>query len=220
MTRARLLWVALFGIVAILVTALILMPLDWRQVRVQQAAIAAVVVAAGWFAAFLLREFSQQLGRSERLRDVHRALKAEIGHYMGALRSVEYLTEVRNEMLDQMEGPEGFIPFVPRERNDTVFQSIVGELHILPRSSIEPVVAYYSQLAALDTLIDDMRGEGFKALTPRRRAQIYSDYINLKAAALDYGTHARAMIDLYHEQGWRAADAAHRAYMKGRSDGG
>ncbi len=74
--------VALAGIsgLVVLLGAILLLPFDWENERIQQATIAALVVAVGWFAGFVLRELSQQLARAERLRDVHRALFAEIRH--------------------------------------------------------------------------------------------------------------------------------------------
>ena len=82
----------------------------------------------------------------------------------------------------------------------------MSEIHILPRTSIDPIVAYFSQLAALDALIEDMRGETFKTLSPVRRAEVYSDYIDLKRQAKDYGDYALEMIEAYAKGGRIAAE--------------
>ncbi|SFP17078.1 hypothetical protein [Tranquillimonas alkanivorans] len=205
MTRAALLWTTGAGAVALAALVLWAVPFDWSEVRVQQATIAAVVVAAGWFMGFLLREIGQQLSRSERLRDAHRALYAEIQHNLGNLGTAEELQGFGQEMLGRIRDADGFVPFIPRERNDTVFRALVSEIHILPRTSIDPVVQYYSQLAALDALVDDMRGDSFKTMSPLRRADIYTDYIGIKLRLIEYGNEALATIDAYAKGGRRKA---------------
>lgn len=193
------------GAVALVILALWALPLDWSDPRVQQASVAGLVLATGWFMGFLLREASQLLDRRERLRDAHRALYAEIQHNLDNLGRAEDLEAYRDGMLARMEEGDGFVPFIPRERKDTVFRAIVQNIQVLPQASIDPIVGYYSQLAALETLIDDMRGETFKTMSPRRRAEIYSDYIALKLQALVYGRHALRMIDAFARGGARAA---------------
>jgi len=214
--RAWLLWGTGGGVLVLVLAALWAIPFDLASERVQQAALAAIVVAAGWFLGFMLREVSQLLDRAERLRDAHRALFAEIQHNVTNLGSRAALAEDGYAMLDRILGTDGFVPFIPRERNDTVFAALVADIHILPRVTIDPVVQYYSQLAALDALIDDMRGESFKTMSPQRRHDLYRDYINLKFSALDYGEAALAAIDAYSKKGAPAAAAALRRHREAR----
>ena len=197
--RARL-WIVLAAtaIVAGAVLGLAtLVPFDLRDTRVQQALIAGTVVALGWVVGFTLREVSAHLGRVERLRDVHRALFAEIMHNLQNLGSADDLRSYGQDMIDRIGGGEGFTPFIARERNDTVFQSIVADLHILPRVTIDPIVQYYSQIAALDALIEDLRSDAFRALPPQRRADVYADYIAVKINLVEYGQEATEVIDAY-----------------------
>ncbi len=100
-------------------------------------------------------------------------------------------------MLARIRDADGFVPFIPRERNDSVFRTVVSDIHILPRVTIDPIVQYYSQLAALDALVDDMRGQAFEAMSPRRRAELYADYINIKINLVDYGEEATQTIDAF-----------------------
>jgi hypothetical protein len=196
-TRGWLVALAGFGGLAVLAGAILVLPFDWQNERVQQATIAALVVAVGWFAGFVLRELSQQLSRAERLRDVHRALYAEIRHNLGNLGSEAALQDYGLAMLARIRDMDGFVPFIPRERNDSVFRAVVSEIHILPRVTIDPIVQYYSQLAALDALVEDMRGRAFAEMDPRRRAEIYADYINIKINLLEYGEEAMRVLDAY-----------------------
>lgn len=197
MTRGWLVALAGFGGLALLIGAIVVLPFDWQNQRVQQATIAALVVAVGWFAGFVLRELSQQLARAERLRDVHRALFAEIRHNLANLGSVGELQDYGMAMLARIRETDGFVPFIPRERNDSVFSSVVSDIHILPRVTIDPVVQYYSQLAALDALVEDMRGRTFAEMEPRRRAAVYADYINIKINLMEYGEEAMRVLDAY-----------------------
>ncbi|QFU09348.1 hypothetical protein PARPLA_02314 [Rhodobacteraceae bacterium THAF1] len=196
--QARL-WIILATLAAVVLVAiglLVLLPLDLTNERVQQALVAAVVVALGWVAGFALRELSAHLGRVERLRDVHRALYAEIKHNLANLETPEKLRDFAEPVLDKII-VEDFVPFVPRERNDVVFQTILSEISVLPRVTIDPVVRYYSQLAAHDALVEDMRGAGFRRMDAQRRAVIYGDLFAIKIRLIEYGNEALSIIDTY-----------------------
>lgn len=207
MTRGWLLGLAGIAAAVLAAAVLWLVPFNWQDDRVQQASIAGLVISVGWFMGFFLREISQLMGRWERVRDVHRALYAEIGHNLYNLGEGDALETQRVDMLDRIQSGQGFVPLIPRERNDTVFRSIAEEIHILPRTSVDPVVAYYSQLAAIDAMVEDMRGETFKTISEERRAAMYGDYIDLKQQAKGYGDFALEMIDAYAEGGRRKAMA-------------
>lgn len=206
MTRRRLLWVTAGVLLIVVLAAVVAVPFDFGEIQVQQAVIAALVVASGWFAGFFLREVGADLDRSERLRDMHRALYSEIQHNLENLGEAASLQAFGAQMLTRINTDPDFVPFIPRERNDTVFRAVVEELHILPRTSIDPVVRYYSQLAAMDALVEDMRGETFKKMSPERRAVIYEDYIGIKIRLIDYGSEATQMINAYAKGGRQAAE--------------
>ena len=214
MRRGALIWIVVTVVVSSAAGILVFGPFVWSNERVQQAGVAGIVIALGWFAGFVLRETSALIVRHERLRDVHRALRAEITHYLKTLGDVAYLTRERDDMLERMEGAEAYVPFIPRERNDAVFRAIVGEIHLLPRSSVGPVVAYYSQITALETMIEDLRGEAFKALTPTRRGAVYGDFMGLKLRALEYGDQAIDLIDTYTDKGAKAAERRYEEFLK------
>ncbi|NSX56522.1 hypothetical protein [Parasulfitobacter algicola] len=169
--------------------------------RVQQAFVAGAVVAVGWMVNGRQNRRARLRQREERLRDVHRALYAEIASYLENLQSEEALLAYRDQMLAHMRENPGFIPLIPTEQNDTIFRTILPEIHILPRTSIDPVVAYYNQLFAIESLVTDMRGDGFKELDHERRAAMYSDYIALKTQALADGNYALKMITAFAEGG-------------------
>ena len=189
--------------------------------RILQAVIAGAFVAAGWvFNGWQNRKQEARL-RAERLRDVHRALYAEIGSTLANLWGEDQLAADAGKVLDQMSADPDFVPFIPREHGDYVFNAIVADIHILPRRTIDPVVAYYSQIKALSAFADDMRGASFARLPQERRMAMYRDYIAMKEQLLKFGVYATAMIAAYAEGGNAAADRVRERLSSrdaGRSD--
>lgn len=172
--------------------------------RIWQAILAGAFVAAGWIVNGWQNRRAAAALRAEKLRDLHRALFAEIASYLANLDSIQALDSYRATLVGRMRDDPDYVPLIPRERNDTIFRACIAEIHILPRVTIDPIVTYYSQIFAIETLIDDMRGERFQTLEPERRIAMYSDYIDLKVQALNDGHYALRMIDAF-AQGGRAA---------------
>ncbi|MEM1431979.1 MAG: hypothetical protein AAGG09_21185 [Pseudomonadota bacterium] len=179
--------------------------------RIWQAIVAGLVVAAGWLVNGWRNRQERRADRAERLRDAHRALFAEIRAYLSQLVSHEELERYRDTLIDRMERDATFVPFVPRERADRVFSSLLDEIHILPRVTIDPVVTYYAHLHAIEALADDMRGQSYANLPPDRRIRIYRDYVAMKVLALDYGNFCLRVIDAYAREGKDGAEAEARA---------
>ncbi|GGE34614.1 hypothetical protein GCM10011360_23110 [Primorskyibacter flagellatus] len=185
-------------------------PISWLSAldaRIWQAVIAGAFVALGWMVNGWQNRRRDATLRAERLRDMHRALFAEIGAHLATLDTADELDRYGSEMAARIESEADFVPFIPVEHNDRVFEAAIDQIHILPRSSIDPVVAYYSQIRAIATLVGDMRGPGFAALSPQRRAAIYRDYIAMKKQASAFGHHALRIIDAYSKGGKPAAKA-------------
>ena len=173
----------------------------FRDPRLWQAVIAGLFVAAGWvYNGWRNRRDAARL-REERIRDVHRALFAEIGAYLDSIGSLEALQQGHDRIAARMRAEPDFVPFHPTEEPDRVYRAIIGEIHVLPRTSIDVVVAFYGQLAAIGAFIEDMRSERFAALSVERRLAIYDDYIRLKTRAFQYGNAALALIDAYTRGG-------------------
>jgi hypothetical protein len=161
-----------------------------------QAVIAGAFVAFGWLVNGIGNRRRDRQLRDERVRDVQRALFAEIRANVEALRRDDILAYGRR-IARQIETEPGYFPIVPTERNDTVFQAIVGEIHILPRESIDPVVLYYRQIAMIAALTSDLRTLDPAVIGPLRAAAIYADYIALKDVARDMGEEAMLMMGAY-----------------------
>lgn len=174
-------------------------PLDpYVSPQAQQAIIAGLFVAIGWWVvAFQNRRRAAEL-RAERVRDVQRALFAEIRAYLAVLRRDD-VAAYGARIMERILNEPGYFPVIPTERNDAIFRAIVGEIHVLPRDTVDPVVLYYSQLNAIAAMIDDLRVLDVTKIGPERAAGMYRDYISMKVEAIEMGDNAleaiRANID-------------------------
>ncbi|SNT72559.1 hypothetical protein [Paracoccus seriniphilus] len=161
--------------------------------QAQQAVIAGLFLAIGWWVvAYQNRRRDAKL-RADRVRDVQRALFAEIRAYLAALRRDDvgaYGAQIRQRILSE----PGYFPVIPTENNDAIFRAIAGEIHVLPRDTVDPIVLYYSQLNAISAMIADLRQLDLAVIGPERAANMYRDYISMKLEALELGDQALAAI--------------------------
>jgi len=178
-----------------------------QDARIWQAIVAGAFVALGWIVNGWQNRRKATALRAEKLRDYHRALYAEIGTNLANLFDEKRLDSYAAGLIEKMREDSKFVPFIPREHNDYTFDALIREIHILPRHTIDPIVAYYSQIKAIAALADDMRGEAFKTMSQDRRIAMYSDYIEMKKQALSFGRFANAMITAYSNGGAGAAEA-------------
>lgn len=161
--------------------------------RVVQALIAGVFVALGWVVNGIANRRRDAKQRAERVRDVQRALFAEIRAYLASLKSVDlrvYGADIERRIL----AGDGYFPVIPTEKSDHVYRAIIGDIHVLPRQVIDPVVLYYNQLSTISALIDDLRALDAGKIGPERAAAMYRDYIALKIEAVDLGEEALVMM--------------------------
>jgi hypothetical protein len=175
--------------------------------RIWQALIAGGVVAVGWLVNGARQRAETRALRAERLRDAHRALFAEIEAHLTTLGSEEALDAQGRAALARMASDRGFVPFVPRGRQDRLFTALEGEIHVLPRVTIDAIVRYYAQLDAVSSLVEDMRGTRFRELEPERRAAIYGDYVEMQKELLGRGRIANRLIAVFARSGKDAAEA-------------
>ncbi|MFP7571600.1 hypothetical protein [Marivita sp. S2033] len=161
--------------------------------RLGAALVGATVVALGWLVAGYRERGRDRRRRQERSVDVQTALVAEIQHYVDILGNPAFdLDQAWNDMVAQMDADEHYVPLIPSERNDTMFQSILADVQILPEPVIRPVVRYYNQVFAIEAMIEDLRSDHFRATTTPQiqRIRMYTDYISMKKEALTLGKDA------------------------------
>lgn len=186
--------------------------------RIGQAVIAGLFVALGWIVNGWQNRRRDEALRLLRVNDVQRALYAEIRAYVAVLKRDD-LAKYGDDILQKIRTEPDYFPVIPRENNASIFSAIVGDIHILPRAVIDPVALYYSQLVAIQQMIEDLKQVDKFVIGPERAARIYADYIALKVEAIELGDDAMIMMGGYIEGGaerlaeieaqQKAEDAAH-----------
>lgn len=177
------------------------------DVRIWQALIAALVITTGWLTSAIFTEQGLVRRKAERLRDYHKALYAEIGTSVDALWDMGNSDAYADQLIEKMGKDDSFVPFIPREQHDFIYDAIVKEIDVLPRQTIDSIVAYYSQIKAIAALAEDMRSSEFNQLPSDRRILMFIDYNGMRQQAFAYGQHALKLIAAYSSGGSRAADA-------------
>lgn len=169
-------------------------PLDpYLSPQAQQAVIAGLFLAVGWWVVALQNRRRDAKLRQNRVRDVQRALFAEIRATVAALRR-EDLEHYGEAIAQRIEETPGYFPTIPTESNDAIFRAIIGEIHVLPRDTIDPIVLYYRQLDVIGAAVADLRVLDIEKIGPERAADLYRDYINFRLEALDLGEDAMIAI--------------------------
>ncbi|WP_308915272.1 hypothetical protein [Jannaschia sp. LMIT008] len=179
--------------------------------RVLQALIAGTVVALGWvFNGRQNRRQAENL-RAERLRDAHRALFAEIRNACSDFWANGEADQLDEQLLAKLDADPDFTPFFPREVHDRVFQALLPQIDILPRQTIDAIVAFYATVGSIAALVEDMRGEQFATLDVERRKAVYRSYHEMRRRAFAIGQRAMKLIDAYADGG---PDAARRLLQR------
>ncbi|MEM7487706.1 MAG: hypothetical protein AAF390_01140 [Pseudomonadota bacterium] len=180
--------------------------------RLWQALIAGSVIATGWLATAVFGESERRATKAERTRDSHKALFAEVQNALSAFYGEGQAAEDAAALVARMEADPDFVPFIPREHHDRVFAALMDEIEVLPRQTIDAIVAFYAHVAAIQSLADDMRGEGFGRLKQDRRIAIYRDYVAMRMRAFRMGEYVLDLIAAYAAGGVVAAErVAHQA---------
>ncbi|WP_163846884.1 hypothetical protein [Pseudooceanicola aestuarii] len=171
--------------------------------RIWQAVIAGLFIASGWLTTAIFGELARSRDKAERLRDTHKALYAEIGNTLETLWQGDGDGDA---VLARMRGDADFVPFVPAERHDHIYDAVTTRLEVLPRQTIDPIVGYYSQIKSVQAMAEDMRGERYLALPQDRRVPMYEDYLRMRLQAFEFGKLALTLIKAYSEGGASAAE--------------
>lgn len=166
-----------------------------------QAIIAGVVIATGWLTSAIFNELGKAQDRAERLRDYHKAIFAEIRNALSVIYDEGEAEADAAGIIERMEADPSFVPLIPREHHDFIYNAIVDEIEVLPRVTIDAIVAYYSLIKTLSALADDMRGERFQNLEQARRILMYQDYFETRKRAFALGQYALRLIKEFSEKG-------------------
>jgi hypothetical protein len=127
--------------------------------------------------------------RREKVLDVQRALHAEISAHLHQLQ-MDDLVAHKAAMVARIAGDPEFVPLVPKQTHAMIFEAIVGEIQVLPEEAITPVSLYYGQILGVANFADEFRSEAFANMSPRRRAEMYGDFMDMKMMSLSLGQKA------------------------------
>jgi hypothetical protein len=162
------------------------------------AIITAAVTATGWFVTHARDRAAQARQRAEKSIDLQKALRAEIRAHIAELEEDAALMGGFDAQLDALEAAladdPAYRPIVPKEKHDAVFSALVGEIHLLPTETVDPVVTYYAKLATLTAFIDDLRVGPLSAAPGARLGAIYADLLGLKLTTLARARAAEAAL--------------------------
>lgn len=150
--------------------------------------IAAVVAVLGWLVNDLLKRRAAWRDARGKKVDYMRALMAEIKAYSnskdwttGNSKAQDLASEVdRAREKFTGEGGEDYVPFVPSEKHDTVFEALVHDIHVLPGRTIYSVVVYYNQIRSIHELATDMRTAEYARLTRDQRQALLMRYLEMQ----------------------------------------
>ena len=168
----------------------------WLDPQVQAAVLAGLFLAVGWVVNGREGRRREADLREERVRDVLRALYSEIRAYVSVLRRDGVGTDGAL-LRDRICHEANFFPFVPSERNATIFTSIVSDISILPDGAIHAIVLYYAQVDAIEAMIGDLRSLDLARIGPSRAAELYIIFTLLKIEAAELGADALNDIAAY-----------------------
>lgn len=175
--------------------------------RIWQAIIAGAVIAGGWLTTAMFSEFNRAEAKAERMRDYHKAIYAEIGNALYTLWDEGASESYAASIIERMRDDADFIPFIPRESHDHIYDAILDDIEVLPRQTIDAIVAYYGLAKSIAALADDMRGDRFRELPAERRIMLYEDFTAMRKQAFNFGQYALALIIAFSNGGASAADA-------------
>lgn len=175
--------------------------------RIWQAVIAGAFVALGWVVNGMQERRSKAALRAEKLRDFHKALFAEIRTTLAALNEDDPSVGARiaASITDANK------PFIPLEQHDRVFRTVLEDIDILPRQTIDAIVGYYGQISALEAMTKDMRTAAAGDMSGDRYAEMYRDYLKMRRTCFAWGEYTLELISAYSTGGADAADAKARA---------
>lgn len=179
------------------------------DVRLVQPIIAGLFVALGWVVNGWGNRRQAKRLREERLRDYHKAIYAEIQHGLRVLWNQGEAEFHAAQIVQRMCDDPDYIPLIPNEEFDFVYTTLVEHIEVLPRVTIDAIVAYYSVTRSLHNHAQQMRGDYFRsdALNQQRRVAMYEDYIVIRMTAFELGEHALRLIEEYAAHGPDAAKA-------------
>lgn len=184
---------------AALVPIIWTMSAGWIDVRLRQGILAGLIIVSGWLAGFLFQEERKQRDRDNRRADTLTALQSEIYNTISKIDN-QAITETaqtqQERMLSGGDGPMPYVPFSTSESAPIVFDAVSDAIPLLRTDTIRPVLRFYAEYSDLRTIVEDMRLDEFKALSPERRVAVHKELTRRRIVTLRWGMRALIAVNI------------------------
>lgn len=157
----------------------------------QQSVIAGAFLALGWWVVAHQGRKRDHALRAERREDIQRALLAEIRAHVAALEAQRMDEAALRRVLSEMAESQ-HPPIISAQSSDRLFAAIIGEVHMLPRGVIDPVVTYYRQVATMRDFATSI--QRMTENDPTRAIRMFLHYVEMSDAALYAGQEAMRQL--------------------------
>ena len=157
----------------------------------------AATAVIGWLYGDWRKREEERRQRRAKLLDIEKALRAEIAAHLHQLRQFDLEEDRRQTCALILTGGDGkgrFVPMLPRQRHDTIFQAMVADIHLLSTHTVRPVTLYYNQIVMIAEMAETIRSVAYADLKAARREAIYSDFVSMRVTALAMGEEAQAAL--------------------------
>jgi hypothetical protein len=182
-------------LIAVFVATLVAVPLwqiagaDQFDVKIRQALIAAIVVAAGWLVTFLVQEYRLESERERKRMDVQKAVRTEIElHYLDV-----YDTDW-GQLCLRMEAEffkdSRYTPFVPRRDRDRFLSDSLDRIELLSDNQIVQVMRYYELAERLELMNEDIRSDRYREMPVAKRQSFALRLLELEETCMRYALQA------------------------------
>ena len=167
----------------------------WIGPAIVAAVVSGLVSVLGWFATFYIGLRRDQVLRDEKVTDFQVALRAEIVSDLLTMVVADrhaFLEEVKEKYAQEAD----YSVIVPHIARNVVFESLLGELQILPSEVIAPVIHYERMRETIERFVLDLRDPSFRKSPSDRQLLMYSDYLEMLGRLEQLARDALAALEL------------------------
>ncbi|MDN2568112.1 hypothetical protein N1F89_17950 [Aquibium sp. A9E412] len=166
----------------------------WIGPAIVAAVISSLISALGWFVNYHINIRLEGRRRREKIRDFQIGLRAEIRSEIHDLESHDH-DRIYAQVEQRYRDVAGYSVTVPHMVRHVIFETVAGELQILPAAVIDPLIVYTRQRDTVERFVEDLRSEAFRAKQPEMQLQMYRDYLNLRQHLLVLAREAKRALD-------------------------
>ena len=167
---------------------------SWLGPAIIAAIISSIVTAFGWLVNYRTSLGIEKERRKEKVRDFQIALRAEIRSELHHLNEENLLADLK-VIEGRYAKSKTYSVFVLGIAPHLVFKSLIGEIHLLPETVIDPLIIYMRQRQLIEQTAEEMRSERFLKATQQHQLEMYRDFIRLHVHLKSLAEDALKAID-------------------------